>query len=102
MAPGLEGARVVVVVAGGRVVVVVDVVDVVVAAVVDGAPVVDGAREVGDALGDVGGATKGATDDCDTTEVVGERVLVVVVDSTVVVVSSGASVDEDPEVESGG
>lgn len=66
VAPGLEGARVVLVVAGGRVVVVV-VVDAVVdgarvvvdAAVVEGARVVDGARVVAEAFGSVGGATGG-------------------------------------------
>ena len=59
VAPGLEGARVVLVVAGGRVVVVVDVVDVLAVVDVVAAAVVEGARDVGDALGDVGGATGG-------------------------------------------
>ena len=96
MAPG-RGAAVVV---GGLVVVVVDVVvgvdDVVLELVVVGALVVDGTREVGVAFGDVGGATVGATGDEETTEVVVDSMLDVVVDSIVVVDSSGASVDCEP------
>ena len=83
------------------VVVVVDVVDVALELVVVGALVVEGGREVGDALGDVGGATGGATGAA-ATELVLARTLEVVVDSIVVVDSSGASVDPEPEVVSGG